>query len=212
MYRFKAPLSGCRSCRSFLFPILSPRSGLFGGGGNILKWYQHHLFQLASSTRCDQCTQNSELMQIVAILLSWTFIFKKKSLPCLFFLRISTPLLLGEGRRNHVWWAHAKNSSICKLFSYWQLMSIPGFETREFVWFDVPLRRISVQTAHFGQSRWLLFPVVSLFVSGKEKTSETSSKMQGILHSENQEVELFRGFWNDFRSWRWLSSSYWELF
>lgn len=91
-------------------------------------------------------------------------------------------------------------------------MSIPGFETREFVWFDVPLRRISVQTAHFGQSRWLLFPVVSLFVSGKEKTSETSSKMQGILHSENQEVKLFRGFWNDFRSWRWLSSSYWELF
>lgn len=89
---------------------------------------------------------------------------------------------------------------------------IPGFETREFVWFDVPLRRISVQTAHFGQSRWLLFPVVSLFVSGKEKTSETSSKMQGILHSENQEVELFRGFWNDFRSWRWLFSSYWELF
>lgn len=86
MYRFKAPLSGCKSCRSFLFPILSPRSGLFGGGGNILKWYQHHLFQLASSTRCDQCTQNSELMQIVAILQSWTFIFKKKSLPCRFFL------------------------------------------------------------------------------------------------------------------------------
>lgn len=95
------------------FPILSPRSGLFGGAGNILKWYQHHLFQLASSTCCDQCTQNSELMQIVAILLSWTFIFPSKSLPCrfflLFFLRISTPLLLGEGRRNHVWWAHAEN-------------------------------------------------------------------------------------------------------
>ena len=143
---------------------------------------------------------------------SWVGRLYSKNTHChvFFFLRISTPLLLGEGRRNHVWWAHAKNSSICKLFSYWQLMSIPGFETREFVWFDVPLRRISVQTAHFGQSRWLLFPVVSLFVSGKEKTSETSSKMQGILHSENQEVELFRGFWNDFR--RWLSSSYWELF